>query len=89
MKGLGFTLIQKILIQLKLVESPTLVGNAFTVRFYYCFLVSVKGASRRLKDVFQTSPKRLEKREIVTFCYDKTRQLFCDLIRSWLCSTSL
>ena len=52
---------------------------------------------RNIEDVFhatisrlvKTPSRRLVKWEIVKLSYDKNRQSFCGLLRSWLCSTTL
>ena len=53
----------------------------------------LKTFSRRFIDAFSASvfclTRRLGRRKIVTLHYDKNRQLLFDLLRFWLCSTSL
>ena len=53
----------------------------------------LKTFSRRFIDAFSAAifcvTRRLGRRKIVTLHYDKNRQLLFDLLRFWLCSTSL
>ena len=49
----------------------------------------LKTSRRRRQHSNYLSPRRLGRRNVVTFLYDKNRQPLCDLIRYWLCSTSL
>ena len=39
--------------------------------------------------VFKVTSRRLERWQIITLYYDKSKLPFCDLIRIWLCSTLL
>ena len=72
--------------------------SLFPANLYFgedIFSIKISHPSRRLEDVLrrclqdQTFLRRLARRETVTLLYDKNREQFCDLIRSWLCSTSL
>ena len=51
--------------------------------------VTIFCLSRRLEDVLKTYPRHFGRGKVVTLHYDKNRQPLCDLIRFWLCSTSL